>query len=198
MADKNKKRTFVKLMTPVGRAAYAWLSKPDAKFNPDKPSYKLTLILDEGPEADALEKKIIEAGKQAAEKDGVKLKKNFGIPIKRYDDDDEDKRKDEFKDKVRFSFKSPKKPLQVDSKKNPLPASIFVASGDDVRASISVAAWSSPLGSGLSVYLNGVQLVAKNSTGGGSSDDFDEIEDGYVASSNEGESAESSEDEDDL
>jgi hypothetical protein len=196
MADK-KKRTFVKLMTPIGRAAYAWLNQPDAKFNPDKPSYKLTLVLDEGPEADELEKKIIEAGRQAAEKDGVKLKKNFGIPIKRFDDDDEDKRKPEFEGKVRFSFKSPKKPLQVDAKKVALPKNIFVASGDDVRASISVAAWSSPLGSGLSVYLNGVQLIAKNSTGGGSSDDFDEYEGGYSApATTESESAEDSEDED--
>lgn len=182
-----KKRTFIKMTTPVGRAAYAWLNKPDAKFNPERPVYKITLLVPEGPEADALEQKIVEAGKAAAEKDGVKLKKNFGLPIKRYEDDENPK--EEFKGFVRFSFKSPKKPLQIDSKKNALPEDVFVASGDDVRASISVAAWVSPLGSGLSLYLNGVQLIAKNSTGGGSSGDFDEFEGGFT-------SAQASEDDD--
>lgn len=192
MTTQKKKRTFIKLTTPVGRAAYAWLNKPDAKFNPERPVYKITLLVPEGPEADALEQKIVEAGKTAAEKDGVKLKKNFGLPIKRYEDDENPK--EEFKGLVRFSFKSPKKPLQIDSKKNPLPEDVFVASGDDVRASISVAAWASPLGSGLSLYLNGVQLIAKNSTAGGSSGDFDEYEGGFTAEVNE--SAQASEDDD--
>ncbi len=179
---QKKKRTFIKMTTPVGRAAYAWLNKPDAKFNPDKPVYKLTLLVPEGPEADAFEQKIVEAGKAAAEKDGVKLKKNFGIPVKRYEDDENPK--EEFKGFVRFSFKSPKKPLVIDSKKNPLPEDVFVMSGDDVRASVSVAAWASALGSGLSVYMNGVQLIAKNATGGGSSGDFDEYEGGFAAQVN--------------
>lgn len=179
------KKTYLKTLSPIGTAAYAWLEKPDVKFNPDNPKFKLTVVLDEGPEAEAFEETIISLAKKAAEKDGVKLKKQISAPVRRYEDDEEDKRKPEFQGKVRFVFKTSDAPGVFDCNRKPLPENVKVWNGDRVRVSVSVTYWTTPLGCGVSTYLNGVQLVEKLSGSRNAADDFDDVEGGYTAGSDD-------------
>lgn len=168
MAQKYKS-----IVTPVGEAAYAWTTKPDDKFG--DPQYKITLVLPEGPEADALKEKIEEAGKAFAAENGIKLKKVFNLPVKYFDDDE----KDGFQGKVRFEFKSKYKPGCVDSARNALPSNVFVMSGDKVRVSALVSAYDG-LGSGISVKLRNIQLIEKNRTVGNPGNEFDEVDGGFT------------------
>jgi len=180
MIPPKKKRSFINLFSPAAKAAYAWVNNPDTKFDP--PTYKITILIPEGSEADAFEAAITDAMKKCAEKDGTKLKKgNISIPIKRWEDDDEEKRKPEFQGYVRFSFKSSRKPALKDSRNKDLPEDVYPMSGDVVRVAFGVSAWATPMGSGASCRLAGVQLIEKNNTGS-SQTNFEEYEGGFTAS----------------
>lgn len=169
------KTKMPKLVSPVCTAAFAWVNKPDDKFNKDKPEYKLTLVMDEGPEADAFIEKIKELGSAFARDAGIKLKKTFQLPVRYFDDDE----KEEFEGKVRINAKSQFAPGQVDASCKVLPEGIFVMSGDKVRASMLVGAYEG-MGSGVNLKLRNVQLIEKATSIGTPSDDFDAV-DGYTA-----------------
>lgn len=171
---------FPKIVTPAGTAAYAWLTKADDKFDKDNPKYKVTLVMDQGEEADAFIERVEELGRAQAEKDNIKLKKNIKLPVEDGDDktDRDGNPREEFAGKVLVSFKSKFKPGQFDAARQVLPDEMSAMSGDTVKVSALVKPYEA-FGSGISLQLRNVQLLEKNSSAGGSGDEFEE-EEGFV------------------
>lgn len=177
------------MVTPIGQAAYAWLSKPDSKFaKGDKAAqYKITVVVEDNADNRAWVEAFVQKGKDHCEalkddpKNKIKLKKNFAMPfVQLPEDDDEDEVKEEFKGKIRIIGKSNYKPKCFDTKKNELPEDVWVMSGDIVRAMLQVSPYEG-LGSGITGKLAMVQLIEKRaSMGGADVNDFDDV-DGFVA-----------------
>lgn len=183
-----KKHPLPTLVTPVGIAAYAWVNKPDTKFakNDDEGSYKITVVLDDTKDNRAFLDQIEDLAREVAPKlePAVKMKKVLThTPWNLPEDDDntDEKLKDEFKGKIRLHAKSAFKPGQIDTARQGLPDNIFVMSGDHVRVKFLIKPFDG-LGGGISLKLKTVQLVQKvHRAGGIDADGFDDIEDGYVA-----------------
>ncbi len=154
-------------ISPEGVAAYAWLDKPDTKFDAIK--YKVTLVLPKGvKENDEFVKAIRAAHAEAGNG------KNEG-PAK----DGEARKEDEFNDKWTIEFHTKNPPKQVDALKAELPAGQTARSGDLVRIAFNPATYDG-FGGGITLYLNAVQIIDKRAPGAGV-DDFDAVEGGYAA-----------------
>jgi len=167
-------------ISPKGTAAYAWLDKPDTKFDAEG-KYKLTLVLSKDAEGskefaagimEAHEKSGGHAGNSPV-KDGDKpLGRTGGV-------------KEEFKGSWLISFKSKFQPKFVDAKKQSLDGTnVRIMSGDVVR----VAFTRFDFDRGISLRLAAVQLIEKRSMGSDVSGAFDEV-DGFVVEKNETEDA---------
>lgn len=187
-ATKKKPKLFGKedghsAVSPLGIAAFAHVRQPDTDGQYADNKYKITLKLTKG---DAAAEKFVkdlrawaeEARKKQMEAWGKKKLEAFD-PVK---DGDE---KDDAEEKGWAGFwlvtaKSKNKPNVYDSKKKVIPDSVKVFSGDGVKVFIGTAPFEQPVQQkgGISIYLNGVQLLAKNSTGFNAADAFEE-EDGY-------------------
>lgn len=184
---QKKKAPRIPVTSPKGMAAYAHVERPDDRFPPAR--FKLTLVLDDDAEGRAFEARVIKLGKQSAEKGGVHLSKNFRTPFTRWDDDAPDKRRDEFKDKIRVTYTARAvwpsgdpipPPRRMDSQTKPLPASVNIWGGDIVRVGGRVQAYEG-LGGGLTLSLDAVQLIEKRSGGGDVPDYFEPEEGGFTA-----------------
>jgi len=173
---------FPCIVSPAGTAAFTWLSKPDDKFDKDDPKYKVTLVLDKNAETEAFMSKVEDIGTAHAKEHGPKLKKNFKLPF--HDGDDETDRdgnpREEFAGKVLLKVNSKYKPSQFDSARQVLPEGTTAMSGDKIKLSMIVKPYDG-FGSGISLKLRNVQLIEKNSTGGGDGAADFEDEEGYVA-----------------
>ncbi len=154
-------------ISPEGVAAYAWLEKPDTRF--DKNKYTVTLVLPKGTkENDKFVKDI-----RAAHADAGSGKDEG--PAK-----DGDKRKeDEFNGKWTVTFNTKKPPKQVDALKIELPEGQSAHSGDLIKIAFNPATYEG-FGGGVTLYLNAVQIIDKRAKGAGAND-FDAVEGGYVA-----------------
>ena len=75
-------------------------------------------------------------------------------------------------------FKSKKKPLVFDAKKNKLPPSVEIGGGSRIRVGATLNAYAKGPNKGVNLYLNAVQVIELQQ--GFNINDFDE-EDGYVA-----------------
>lgn len=158
------------VITPTGIAAYAWLEKPDTKFDAEG-KYKLTLVVPKG-EAEEFVQTLLEAHEKAGGHAGNSPVKDGDKPLGRADAP-----KEEFVGNWLVSMKSKFKPKFVDSAKNPLPESVRVMSGDKVRAAFTQFDFDR----GISLRLAAVQLIEKRSTGGDASGVFDEVEGGFTS-----------------
>jgi hypothetical protein len=179
----NDKTKLPMQVTPRGHAAYAWLAKKDTKFSKEG-VYKVTLVLDKENIQQGRQDwgKVAVDGKQWV-KDLIALSVEHGAgafgdkncPVK----DGDKTGKDEFKGKLLIPFKSTFKPAMVDTKQNPLPGSLTVFSGDEVKVLFKCNPVEAQGTKYLSLYMNKVMLCAKNSAG---NDMFGEEEDGFVVS----------------
>lgn len=163
MATAKDKKTPI-LITPALKAAYAWVAKPDTKFD-EEGKYKITLL---------------------SPKTKGKVKDAFIEQMKGFSPDlvkDGDKNdKEEFHGFWMTTFKSSYKPDLRDAKKNPLPSNVTVMSGDIVRVAFKASEYKPGK---FTLYLQAIQLIEKINMGGKGGDAFDETE-GYTADTGPG------------
>jgi hypothetical protein len=174
----------VQVTTPRAVAAFAYLDKPDtSKFGQNK--YKVDLLFDKDDAGIAeLKAKAEEAAKLAWPK--AKLSA-IRMPLKdgdKVNSDREDKGKEiysSYTGKYVLTAKTKEPPSLIDSKRNPLPKSVKIFSGDIVKASITFNTGEVDGKLTVACWLNGVQLIDKRSKGRDVRDDFEDEDDGYVA-----------------
>lgn len=185
-------------ISPVGIAKKCWVNKPSKPFDGKGPEqYKITLVLEDTPELREKIDEIMAKAVKEAKTNKVKIKKVYQTPFKYPEDVDEDdfipeegkqypKLDEDFRDKIFFETKSQFKPGLIDSKNQSLPEDVFPFNGDKVRVKVEFNPYEG-FGSGISFRLKTVQLVEKNTSFDHAPDidGFDEIEDGYVAPSQE-------------
>ena len=168
----------VSFTTPVGVARFPKLTKPDTTGDYADNKYKTDLILTDA-ELDELEATF---KKFAAE--GLPGAKNPHLPIS------ESKNK-ETGEVVRFvRFKSARKPILIDSKRNRLPENVEVAGGSKIRVAGTLNCYEKGGNKGVNIYLNAVQVIDLQQ--GFNVDDFDD-EEGYVAEESGGNNDDTSE-----
>jgi len=185
MADTKKKQRKVTYVTPVGTAAYSYFHKPDTGGQYSDNKYKGDLILPGDTDLSKLEalcKEFLVENFPNAKADEIQL------PFKSGDDH----KNEEFHGKIILKAKSKYQPQVVDTKKKKLPKGVFARSGDEVRFVTSLYAYETTETVkengkkktvtlwGVSLQLQVVQLVVKNS-GGGGLNDLDDI-DGFDVS----------------
>ena len=150
-------------VSPKGTAAYAWLTKPDTKFNPDG-VFKTSLVVS-AKEAQP----FIEAIKEAyvGELGAKKLSKaNLSHDV------NED-------GTVTFKFKSKSKPKLFDSKGKPITGDIAVGNGSVIKVAGGFGPYDKGANTGCTLYLNSVQVIDLVEWTGSST--FGEEEGGFVA-----------------
>ncbi|MDR3473433.1 MAG: DUF2815 family protein [Devosia sp.] len=181
------KQKKVMITTPSGIAAYAWFHKPDSgkEYSDDK--YKGDLIIDGDTDLSAIEDKVRAFAAEAFP--GIDLSE-LQLPFKSGDDH----KNEEFHGKIILRAKSKFKPNIVDSKRKALPKGVEARSGDEVRFVVSLYAYKKTekvkegkkvievVVYGVSFQLQVVQVIQKNS-GGGGLNMLDDIDDGFDASS---------------
>lgn len=188
MADKKER-----MITPVGRAIYPKLNEPDTKFK-EEGEYTVNLALS-GDDAQSMIEVIEEAKKEAlamAKKKikGKKKPKEADLPYFEVLDEDENETGEiAFKFKMKASGVSKKtgkrwerRPPIFDAKTNKIdPEKTMIWGGTMMKVSYTVSPYYVPaLGAGVSLRLEGVQVIELVSGGGASASDlgFGE-EDGY-------------------
>jgi|TARA_R110002012_G_scaffold133280_2_gene286440 hypothetical protein len=149
-----------KILTDVITIQFANLHKPDDKFGADSANFNVTVPLTDELQAQ-IKKAVASTGAKKVngvyEKDGEKFIK--------------------FKNRIAVKDGLQAFPC-VDSQNQP--TTVTAAGGDDVRLLVSPRLLSRD--SSMSVYLDGVQIINKNSQfGGGGGGGFDVVEGGYVA-----------------
>jgi hypothetical protein len=178
MAQKQPK---VRIVTPVGTAAYAYINKADTEGQYATNKFKLTVVLDGDTDMSAIKTKIVDfvlAVYPEADPEEIKL------PFQ----NKPDHKVEEFRDKILFAATSKHKPLAVDTKRQKLPKGVTVFSGDEVRAVGTLYAYKKTekvregkkmvdvIVYGASLQLSTVQLVRKNAGGGGGLDMLDDLD----------------------
>lgn len=148
-----------KILTDVITVSFANLHKPDDKFGADSANFNVTV-----PMTDELQAQI----KKAVASTGAK--KVNGV----YEKDGE--RFIKFKNRIAVKDGATSFPC-VDSQNKA--TSVTAAGGDDVRLLLSPRLLKRD--SSMSIYLDGVQIINKNSQfGGGAGGGFDVVEGGFV------------------
>lgn len=159
------------VVSPVGIAAYAWISKVDQGHKYSDGKFKVTLVLDkDDPELATLRSTILAFGKEEFGND------DFKLPFKDGDKSD----KPEFQGKTLVVAKSKFPPGCIDAKRQELPEDVWPYSGDLIKFSASLYPYETGGTTGVSLQLRGVQLLDKRNKGNDSASDFGE-EDGYDA-----------------
>ena len=177
----SKKSLYVNFATTEGTANYAWLNKPDTgnEFSDDK--YKVTVAWNnDDPMVAKLKAIVADAGQREF---GDTLPSTFNNPLKDGDAGD----KEQFKGKVYATFKSTRRPGQVDSKNFELPEDVIIMGGDKVRVAAAAKAYNGAQ-KGVSFYLDMVKLIEKQNTGGSSASSVFGEDEGYVIGNDEVES----------
>jgi len=189
------KPKYTQFVTPTGIAKYTYLAKPQDPYQgKGDPQFKVRILLDDTAENRAWIDKVVETGVAEAKKNGVKLKKVFQNPFKYPEDQDEDdflpeegkdhpKLDEDHKGRIFVEFKSKFKPGLIDSARATLPEDVKIYGGDTIRVKFELNPYEMQ-GSGLSLRLKVVQLIAKNTSysgGGVNTDGFDDVEGGYVS-----------------
>lgn len=169
MSD-TKKPKKVRFTTPKGIAIFPWLNKPDTKFKPEG-TYKVTLRLDASAAEQLKEKlqplfdKAIAAAKSNPKNKGKKVKVNdyFTDVV---DDTGDYTGQCDFNFKMTASGVSKKdgrpwsmKPDLFDAKGDPLPADTAVWGGSLIKVGFEATAYDKPIGAGLSLRMNAVQVI---------------------------------------
>jgi len=184
------KQTYNKLVTPVGVSQFAWLNKPDTKFD-ENGHYKVNLIVsanDAKPLIKSINDEIAKAVEMAKEKSKGKNIKTANTPFE-----------EEYADgkptgNVIFKFKAKAKIIMkngdvidnkvpiFDSKGTPMTNQVW--SGSEMKASADMIPYYTAMaGAGVSLRLKAVQVtkLVEGSSASSSSHGFSEVKDGYVA-----------------
>tara|TARA_B110001452_G_C15070963_1_gene373792 strand:+ start:143 stop:721 length:579 start_codon:yes stop_codon:yes gene_type:complete len=168
-----KKSLYVNFATTEGVANYAWLNKPDQgnEFSDNK--FKVTVAWNkDDPMVSKLQAIVADAGTREF---GETLPSSFNNPLKDGDAGD----KEQFKGKVYATFKSTRRPGQVDAKNFELPEDVIIMGGDKVRVAAAAKAYNGAQ-KGVSFYLDMVKLIEKQNTGGSSASSLFGDDEGYV------------------
>lgn len=149
-----------KILTETVTVSFANLHKPDDKFGADSANFNVTIPMNESLQAQ-IKKAVASTGAKKVngvyEKDGEKFIK--------------------FKNRILVKDGAKTFPC-VDSQNQP--TTVTAAGGDDVRLLVSPRLIKRD--NSLSIYLDGVQIINKNSQfGGGGGGGFDVVEGGFVA-----------------
>lgn len=149
-----------KILTETVTVSFANLHKPDDKFGADSANFNVTIPMNESLQAQ-IKKAVASTGAKKVngvyEKDGEKFIK--------------------FKNRILVKDGAQTFPC-VDSQNKP--TTVTAAGGDDVRLLVSPRLIKRD--NSLSIYLDGVQIINKNSQfGGGGGGGFDVVEGGFVA-----------------
>lgn len=168
-----KQSLYVNFATTEGVANYAWLNKPDTGSDFSDGKYKVTVVWNKD---DAGVAKLKEVVAEAAKREfGDKLPANFNNPIKDGDTTD----KEQYQGKFYATFKSTKRPGQVDAKNFELPEDVIIMSGDVIRVAGAAKAYTGAQ-KGVALYLNMVKLINKNNTGGATATDVFGDDEGFT------------------
>ena len=148
-----------KILTDVITVSFANLHKPDDKFGADSANFNVTVTMTDELQAQ-IKKAVASTGAKKVngvyEKDGEKFIK--------------------FKNRIAVKDGATSFPC-VDSQNKP--TTVTAAGGDDVRLLVSPRLLKRD--NSMSIYLDGVQIVNKNSQfGGGGGGGFDVVEGGFV------------------
>lgn len=180
MAEKKQKQPKVTVVTPVGRAAYAYHHKPDAEGQYADGKFKGQLVLEGDVDLTKLEKTARDFAAEVFPNDDLS---DLHLPWKEYGGE-----KEEFVGKIILKASTKHKPKVCDTKKNPLKKGIEARSGDEVRYVATLYAYKKVekvregkkvvdvIMFGVSLQLTIVQLVKKNAGGGANFDALDDIE----------------------
>jgi len=172
------KRTYVRLTTATTTASYSYLREPDAgrEFSDNK--YKTTLLIDKNDEESlAIVRDACAKAAKAEWPEG--LPANLKSPLR--DGSDKADKDADLANYFMVTFKSQKAPSLYDSAGKPLADDINIFSGDQVRVAGAAGAYVAGGNKGVTLYLNGVQLVEKAAMSGG--DDgamFGSVEGGFT------------------
>lgn len=197
-----QKYKFSQHVSPVVEAKYAWLDKPQEGFKPgDKAKYKVRGLMEDTEANREFCAGVIEQALKEAKEAGVRLAKVYHVPFIYPEDVDEEdfvpeegknspKYDEDHRGKIIFNTASQIQPGLIDTKKVSLPDDVKIYGGDLVRVKFTASPYKNGSNSGITLYVNTVQLVEKNTSfsGSGAPDTggFDDI-DGYTADPEEDE-----------
>lgn len=171
MANK-KQSLYVNFASQAGIANYAWLNKPDTGSDFSDNKYKVTVAWNKD---DAFVKQLNAIVQDAAKREfGDDLPSNFNNPIKDGDAGD----KEQFAGKVYATFKSTRKPSQVDASNFELPEDVIIMGGDKIRVAAAAKAYNGAQ-KGVCFYLDMVKLIEKNNGGGNKAANMFGEDEGY-------------------
>lgn len=172
------KRTYIKFTLGPGTARFPYLHKPDTEGKFASNKYKVTLLLDPADEEQiAILHKAVQKAAEAEWPNGTPEGAN--MPIKEVDGF------------VAVEAKTIEAPGLFDARGRKLANGVFINGGDLVRIKASAAAYVGAK-EGVTVYLNGVQLIEKRAGGEDSFESFDggfenpeeEVEQGFAPDDN--------------
>ena len=160
------KRTYVRLTTATSTASFSYLREPDEGREFSDGKFKTTLLIAKSDEEglailrDACDK----AAK--AEWPGVTgLPPGLKSPLR--DGADKADKDPDLANYFMCTFKSQNAPALYDSTGQPLASDVNIYSGDQVRVAGAAGAYIAGGSKGVTLYLNGVQLVEKKAMGDG-------------------------------
>lgn len=173
------KRTYVRLTTATQTASYSYLREPDAGREFSDGKYKTTLLIDKSDEDGlAIIRAACEKAAKAEWPQGIPA--NLKSPLR---DGAEKADKDpELANYYMCTFKSQKAPQLYDSTGKPLAGDVNIFSGDQIRVAGAAGAYIAGGNKGVTLYLNGVQLVEKKAMSDGDGAMFGSVEGGFVNS----------------
>jgi len=192
------KQTYNKLVTPVGVSQFAWLNKPDTKFD-ENGHYKVNLIVsanDAKPLIKSINDEIAKAVEMAKEKSKGKNIKTANTPFEEEVVEETVNGKKVMKPtgNIIFKFKAKAKIIMkngdvidnkvpiFDSKGTPMTNQVW--SGSEMKASADMIPYYTAMaGAGVSLRLKAVQItkLVEGSGASSSSHGFSEVKDGYTA-----------------
>jgi hypothetical protein len=155
----------VTFTTPIGVARFPKISKPDTTGDYADNKYKTDLVLDS---ADL--KQVKQTITEFAKKEYGDLK-NIKLPF----GEAKDKETGETTEFVRF--KSARKPVIIDAKRNKVPDDVEIYGGSKIRVGGTLNAYKKAGNKGVNIYLNAVQVI--DLVTGFNVNDFAEVEDGF-------------------
>ena len=184
------KQTYEKLVTPVGVSQFAWLNKPDTKFD-ENGHYKVNLVIasaEAKPLIDKINGEVTKAVAMAKEKSKGKNIKTANKPF------EEEYVEGKPTGNIIFKFKAKAKIIMkngdvidnkvpiFDSKGTPMTNQVW--SGSQMKASADMIPYYTAMaGAGVSLRLKAVQItkLVEGSGANSSAHGFSEVKDGYVA-----------------
>lgn len=169
MSNKVSVKIIDKGVTPAGAFQWAWLDKPDTKF--DKTQYKVTLLLPKGEATgDAFAKKLNEAHKAAKGKTEHRPAKDGDALA------EDDEKKERFRGHWVITFKTKNKPDLRGPKGKSDVLAVAPRSGDFGKVAYAIGQMTEGTFRGVTLYLNAVQLLERRASGNGADAFGDESE----------------------